>query len=433
MTLWVDLALEKADLLYRENPVCRLAIANRGPQTIRVPQLRTHPELPKFRLQNRKTGEERWSGGSASPRPGKEVELKPGQAIEHRFRAYDRVEPFPPGEHELSALFGDSCVDFAESKPVRIHVRPHSPVGIELDSRHGMAVYGAWRDSLSNWIVLSRFDLVRGGGVGDVLPVAPGKGRPVLSSGRRPWIAWMEGGTLKYVCVAGEKPKRGEMAIGEFEIIPPLSNDGVALLWNGSKFQTVALGEGRAIVTREWPGEGARWMRTQWLSDGRRSTLMVESSRGRIRLHRMDWTLESIGAPARLAEWPGALLAADGAVDSDDVIHGACLTRDRELIPWRLSRELAEGRRRRIAGVEPIVRAVIRVHRQGAPIVLFSDAEGKWTADLQGKQRSTALQGGVPFEIAFLYDAEPVLIRAEEGKGFQVVRLNGTPLPEESF
>lgn len=138
----------------------------------------------------------------------------------------------------------------------------------------------------------------------------------------------------------------------------------------------------------------------------------------------------------RITEWEGSFLAA-GAVLGEKAINGAVVfygVDGVEVVDWSLKGNFSEKKSRHVdLGSMEIARALVRASGRGDTVVLFKDTEGSWSvyspaglAPVPEKYRSTNL----PIDILFMA-GQPVLVCARENMGFELLQLDGKPLPAD--
>lgn len=494
MGLDITFMIEQADMIYQHDPACWIKLKNAGATTLTIWDPKLVPGQPALTVLDVKTGQERHH--SKKPPPGKpavprEISLQPGETVTDVFRLRQRVGTLMPGKYELSAVYeyGEDQ-RHVKSSPVSITIRQATASHLSLVSGRGGAAtffYGAWVNVAAETPELTRtmFHFMLGGGVKNVLPVAPVdvRARPVVSAPRNTsaapgqWFAWLLGDTLNALYFdekKGASPAlRARLQTEDATIVSPLYFDtllqdgtprGGALLCLGRPgaegFQILSLGltpgeatvEGSLNVAGVYPA----WIESLVASDGSRRVVYVQTQDGDTSLWSTVWphTTSSTGEsvePKLLASWSGRFLSAGFTATETDQILGTCLiwsepldedlenTEEQsrlEFVQWsyRPDGKFIEKGKQEVTWTseEPIEEARISVNGEGTPAALLKDQGGRWfvcggsgdTQPAPGQFMETKL----PIDLAFL-GAEPVIVAAVTGLGFELRRLDGSPLP----
>ena len=425
----------------------------------------------------------------------REMLLQAGETVSHVFRLKQRAGTLAPGEYEFSAIYeyGEDQ-QRGESVPVPVTIRQTTARNLSLASGRGGAAtffYGAWINLASEppELVRSMFHFMVGGGVKSVVPVgkADVHTRPVISAPRNTssapgqWLAWVVGDTFHAFYLddkAGTLPVfRARLTSGDVKIVSPLYYDSVgqdgtpsggALLClgrpGGEGFQILSLGltpkEARMEGSLNLGGPYPVWIESQVRSDGSRCTVFVQADGETIALWAVPWPRGALDPgpvqPTSLASWTGRFVSAGVTMDQNDDILGACLawsdpseeaapddTTDQsrlEFIQWtyRPDGKFIESGRHEVlwTSEEPIEEARVRVNEEGIPAALLKDQKGRWFA-CDGHGNTLPAPGifgetKLPIDLGFL-GAEPVLVGAVIGHGFQIMRLDGSPLPSRQM
>jgi len=345
------------------------------------------------------------------------------------------------------------------------------PRNLALDSIQGTVSYGVWINvgATPPQIVRTRFETSPGGGVSEVRPIAAAafRSKPSLSippngsDGERHWIAWLDGRFLRFVhfdpTLGASPPGQLELGQVEAELISPLCGEPTkdarvrapasALLWVNKSggdlehLQVVRITAGQAIPGAQLPLAGPQpdWMTTFARSDG--SRLMGILQQGSLRI--LSWTDRSFDEASPRIDIPGNVLAAGATLDAQDGVRGAILhlgmNDSKELLlltSWQMERKgrIQLGSSCEIAwkAKEPVSQPRVRVSDQGVAVALLRDAKGTTFLSQGGGLTplpDPVIKSPYPLEIAFLGGIEPILICGMESAGFQIMRVNGKPLP----
>jgi hypothetical protein len=491
MGLEITFVTEKTDILFQHNPMCRVFIKNQGAANLVVPGPQTLSlRVLNVKTGEEKLYQQKRPGGVRII--ARDVVLRPGQTVTNSFMLKERVAQLEPGEYEVSAIYqyGEDGRQ-EESAPVRITVHPTTARNLSLASGQGGASgfsYGAWVNlaTESPELALSMFSFTPGGGVESVVRVdkADIHTRPILSAPPNKsfapgqWLGWIRGDTihsLYYDQKTGASSFRKlKLPLSEVEIVAPLHCDaqgkkggrplGRALLClaqgtgEGAQLLSVLLDIKKTKLESSLvlPGSYPAWIASQVRSDGSQWAIFVQVDEEMVSLSAVPWPrpveVAHAPAPRRLASWECRFLSAGVSMNKDDDILGACLVwaeitepvesgdsdeQSRlEFIRWVFKADggFAEVGRDEVPweGPDVIEHAIVQVNEQGVPAALLKDQTGRWfgyngqgsVAPLPGIFSETKL----PLELGFL-GVEPVLVGAVIGRGFQVIRLDGSPLP----
>lgn len=481
MALEVKLSIEKTEFLFQESPRCLLTLTNDGRETIQISNPATSLTMPIFRLTDTRTGEDvvfqkKPSEWEEDIREG----LPPGKTLERGFFLLDEIKITAPGTYRLAAVYEYDAGKKTESAPVKFTILPATPKNLFLIGNGAWGsnpvLYGAWVNLASDppQIVRTLFEALPGGGVRASHSVAKAEAedRPVLSAppnrsvAKSHWIAWLDGNFLKFVHFdenMGPSPVgKFELPKLEMEIVGALHSDpvtdtrvrpnGAALIWMGdadgtrSGLQVVELtpNKGTAGGTVNLPGA-----RPSWIASFERSTsvplaLLAQSTGGKVVFSSVPWPDKEKGGalPTKLGEWKGKFAGAGATIDPSDAVLGAVLLSENggeglELVSWSLDAKgvFAEKGRQKIEWEygKKLDRAFVRVNSKGVPAAVLRDGEGKWSI-FTGEGKPAPLPGvyaqtKLPFDVAFMGGTEPVLIGARAQMGFEMIKLDGSPLP----
>lgn len=485
MILDVQLKVERNELVFQENPVCRLDLMNNGQRELQVPHPMFNPHMPVMRVIHVQTGAEVFQQGKAPVTGDNYQPLPPGGKLDYEFPLLSKVTFPAPGDYEVSAILPyDMAEERAESKPVRFKVKPAIPMNLSLASAAGGwsgVQYGACVNTMSDPPEILRygFSLSSEDGVDYVQRVAKAALRsiPSLSApanqtvAHNHWVAWLDEERMYFSHI---DPVLGATAVQKSklpagtgaEIVSPLHlgaldpgqerPSGAALLWIGGpagqawQFQTVHVspaGDVRTGAKTLLTGARPLWMRSHEQKDGHRFVTYVQSMPEGIVLNMVSWpdAARPSNKTNTLVEWGKAhFLAAHTTMTREDVVYGATLMLPAEpdipkldMVVWKLdakgrySEHLREDVQWEYA--KPVTKAIVRVGPLGTPAALLADDKGQWSVYWQGRvQPAPAALAATKLclDLAFLSQAEPVFIAAEQTSGFRVLQLNGEPLPE---
>jgi hypothetical protein len=485
MNLQVQLKVRTTALIFQENPICQLNLINSGQTELQVLHPMFNPHMPIMRLIHVQTGVEVLRQGKAPMSGDRYQSLPPGQGLSYEFPLLSKVTFPAPGEYEVSAILPfDLGKQRAESKPVRFKVEPAIPRNLSLVSAAGGwsgVQYGVCVNAMSDppEIVRYGFSLSSEDGVDDAKRVAKATLRivPVASApvnqtvAHSHWIAWLEEERMYFshidpVLGATVVQKAKLPDVMEAEIVSPLHIDalnsgqqrptGAALLRTGGpgdqawQFQVVLISSvgkvklgARTVIT----GPRPLWMMSHARTDGHRFVTFIQSIPTGIALNVVPWPdpTRPRSAANKLVEWANEDFVAAGAtMTRENAIYGATLMLPTkpgigklDMVVWTIDAEgrFAEQVREDVhwRDATPVTKAIVRVGPLGTPAALLSDDKGQWFVYWQGKvqQAPAALATAkLPLDLAFLNQAEPVFIAAEEARGFRVFQLNGQPLPK---
>lgn len=480
MALDVKLTVEKTEFLFQESPRCLLDLTNTGKDTIQISNPVSSLTMPVFKLVDGRTGEEsvfqkkpsEWEEDIREPLP-------PGKSLERGFFLLDEIKIAAPGSYRLSVLYEYDAGKKAESAPVKLNVLPVTPKNLSLIGNGpwgSIAVqYGAWVNLAADppQIMRTHFEALPGGGVraSHAIAKAELESRPVLSAppnrstAKSHWVGWLDENYLRF---AHFDENMGPSPVGKFElpkleleIISPLHSDPVtdtrvrpnaaALIWMGdpdgtrSGLQVVELAPNKATAggTVNLPGARPGWMASFERSNVAPLVLYTQAAGERVVLSSVLWPAkEKSSPPTKLLEWKGKFVAAGATIDAADAILGAVLLWSSagdalELVSWSWDAKgsFAEGEKQKVEWEygKKLDSAFVRVNSQGAPVAALRDEEGKWSV-FTGEEKPLPLPGAyaqtkLPFDISFLGGTEPVLIGGRNQMGFEMIKLDGSPLP----
>ena len=481
MALDVKLTIEKTEFLFQESPRCLLTLTNSGKETIQISNPVTSLTMPVFKLTDGRTGEEtvfqkkpsEWEEDIREPLP-------PGKSLERGFFLLDEIKIVAPGAYRLSVLYEYDAGKKAESAPLKLNVLPATPKNLSLIGNGpwgSIAVqYGAWVNLAADppQIMRTLFEALPGGGVRSSHAIAKAEleAKPVLSAppnrstAKSHWVGWLDENYLRF---AHFDENMGPSPVGKFElpkleleIISSLHSDPVtdtrvrpnaaALIWMGdpdgtrSGLQVVELSPNKATAggTVNLPGARPGWIASFERSNGTPLALLAQSSGDKVVLSSLPWPDKERGGtlPAKLFEWRGKFAAAGATIDAADAILGAVLIwtgkgETLELVSWSWDAKgsFAEGEKQKIEWEygKKLDSAFVRVNSKGAPVAALRDGDGNWSG-FTGEEKPVPLPGPyaqtkLPFDIAFLGGTEPVLIGGRNQMGFEMIKLDGSPLP----
>ncbi len=488
MTLDVQFTAPRTDLIFQENPICRLVLTNNGPSPVEVLHPMFNPHMPVMRVMNTHTGVEVLQQGQAPMTGSRYQPLPPGQKLEYAFPLLSKVTLPLPGEYEVSAVFppgpGKRGV---ESNTVRFQVQPVTPKNLSLVSVAGGwsgVQYGVCINVTSDppEILRYAFSLGTEDGVDDVqrvvgstlrtMPVASVPTNQTVSHSH--WIAWKDKEEIFFThtdAAQGPLPsQKVKVPAGlEAEIVAPIHIDslssgqlrptGAMLLWMSdpggsqtSRFQVVVISPVEKATPGAYsivPESRPLWMTSHVQSGGLRFVTYVGSTATGISLNAILWPEPSAGddTAQKLIEWENVHFLAAGAVmNREDAVHGAILVLPTEvgnpkleILSWALDKErhFTEQARHEVPWKDgvPVTEALVRVSPDGTPAALVRDDENRWFVYWQGNVfPAPGLLGTtrLPLDLAFLNQSEPVFIAASAQGGFQVLELSGQPLRKRS-
>jgi len=481
MPLDVQFRIAKTNLLAQEDPNSQVILVNNGKAPVNILNPEFNPHMPVLRVMEVKTGMEMLQQRKAPMTGDKWTPLGPGQQIDSIFPLLSRAKLSLPVEYEISCIeLYDNGKSKAESNALRVTITPVTPRSLSLvyvqggwaAMEYGVSVNVATDPPM---IVRHAFDVMAGGGVIDAQPVVKTSLRsaPVISAGANKvvmhahWIGWIED---KAVCFTHFEPSIGALGVSKWnpgdldaEVVGPMHSDpmpdmkvrpaGAALVWvgdpnaNASTLQVLNISPAGKIS----PGArlavmGARpqGLMSHERADGTRVATYAQKTAGGVALQAVTW--HDQGTPRKLAEWPDAdFIAQGGTLTMEDQIRGASLIlknpkgmRTPEVVAWRLDAKgnFTEEKRHAIQWPYAVAvsKGVVRVDPWGNPAVLLADQAGNWSV-YDGKGNTTAAPPPytttkLPIDLAFLRQAQPVLIVGDISQGYRIVQLNGKPLPE---
>lgn len=487
MSLRVQFTLEKTELLYQQNAYCTVLLKNIGSSQLAVSVPPMDVSNPTVYLMNVQTGVEdayqRMPGArKIDPGPG---ELSPGDDVESGFYLFSIVPELEPGHYDMRITWAyNNGLAIAESETTRIKVLPTTPKNLQMANAfggHGDLKYAVWINLAGDPneppnIIRSRFTLKEGGGVSDVILVASGtvSCKPVLSSpmvgkvAASQWIAWIDNKELHFTHVDDElgvsEPQNLPLALDGIEIIPPLYSaevedtrvrppGGVLLqhsLPEANQFRLdsvqLAPGGAKSLGHLIIPGEKPLWAMSHVLSSKQWLVTYLQKQDGGLLLSYSLWPgmhVENI-QPVNLALWKSQLITASACVDAEDTIHGGILMwKTPNDKPRRLVLETWTFKGEDIATKEHplewrpnqlIKDARISVSDTGLPAALIADQEGNWFITVNGgelKPLPPEIQKTrQAIEIVFMGGiADPLLVCGTVSRGFNILQLDGSPLP----
>lgn len=484
MALDIKLTIEKSEFLFQESPPCLLTVTNDGRDTIRILNPAVSKTMPILRVVDARSGEETmFQKKSEGFVPEEPQPLAPGHRMERGFWLLDEVNFPSPGPYRISAIYQyEEGAKRVESAPVKVNILPATPKNAFLlhngPGGSGSVLYGAWVNLASDppQIVRTQFDAMAGGGVRASHSIAKTdlESRPVLSAppnrsvAKSHWVGWLEENYLRFAhfdeAMGASPVGKFELPKLELEIVAPLHSDpvtdtrvrpaGAALVWMGdadgtrSGLQVIELSANKATTggSVNLPGARPRWIASFERSNGERVALFTQVAKDRVGLFSVPWPDKERGgtSPQKLVEWKGKFVAAGATIDAGDAILGAVLIwsgegaeQKLELVNWSLDRQgkFSERRRQKLEWdyAQKIDSAIVRVNAKGMPVAVLRDGEGKWSA-FTGEGKPAPLPGAyaqtkLPFDIAFMGGIEPVLIGGRVQLGFEMLKLDGSPLP----
>jgi hypothetical protein len=487
MALGVELKIQKTDVLFQENPSGKLMIANKGAAPITVHNPTFDPTGLAVKVVEMSTRSETVNRGT-KPSWQQDVyqSLTPGQKLEFEYPLSSLAEFRHPGEYRVSAI-----VDYSgpagekgrtESDPVAVKIQPVTPRNLSLAYATGgwsADQYGFSVNAAANPPALVRHTFSstpEGGGVIDALPgppvpiqtkpvpSQPGNGKISLAQ----WVAWLEGSTLNVTHIdpnLGLLPvKQWSVPEPEAELVPPLhidSTDDPSRRSIGSALLMSELPDGQHVKLQAVhfsptgeisPGaaftfDGGRpiWAESHEKSNGSRLVTYAQKVETGWALFAVPWpdSKKAAPAPRKLGEWPGRPLAFGTALTPDDSVIGAVVIQFRrgrnlsiKVATWSMS-DKGEFLMQPSRDVPwdprlPVEQAVVRISPREAVAAILTDGEGRrFVFPSSGKlQVAPGLLAvtKLPLDVAFVGQTDPVLIAAQEGRGFTMVYLNGQPL-----
>lgn len=485
MPLTVELKIPRPDLLVQENPACQLVITHAGGPAHQVPDLVFNPHIPALRIVDVKTGLETIRQPKPPLGAEKQRTLAPGGTLKSEFLLGSRVEFTVPGEFDVSAIVHYDVTKAAESAPVRVTVRTVAPKSLSIVTVQGgyaPVQYGFSINASEDppQIVRHLFDVATDGGVHDARSVAPAHLRavPVPSApanrtvAHTHWVAWSEANTIyatHFDPAAGASPvKRWRIPTAAAELVHPLHIDkltdavkrpaGAALvrlsdgLADASELQVLLLTAGDNPDPRArapLPGPAPLWMMSHERADGVRFVTYIQAAAAGPMLSYTRWPDQLVASdpPRRLEQWGGqnaAFVAAGATMGRDSTLFGATLLVHNpqtnptySLAPWSIDPkgQFTAAPLREVAGpgATPVAAAVVRVGPTGAPAALLRDHTGVWSVydPRTGLKPAPTmlLTTRFPLDLAFLREAEPVLIAGVPMGGYEIYQLNGDHLP----
>ncbi len=483
MALDVKLTIEKTEFLFQESPPCLLVLTNAGRDAVQVLHPAVSESMPILRVVDSRTGEETlFQKKPEGWVPEEPQELPPGKSIERGFLLLEEVQFPSPGPYQISAIYEyNDGTHRVESAPVKVNILPATPKNLSLvhNGPGGSAavLFGSWVNLAADppQLVWSRLEAAPGGGVVNVhsLTKTGLETRPALSAppnrkvAESHWVAWLEENQLKYLHfdenMGASAVNKFELPKLQLEIVSPLHTDpitdtrvrpgGAALVWMGdeegsrSGLQVIELTPNKAAAgeTVNLPGSRPRWMMSVERSDGLKQVAYVQTAGDRTVLSAVPWPEKGAAPPRKLAEWKGKFVSAGATIDAADAVWGAVLIwsgaggeQKLELVSWSLDARgtFAEKKRQEIKWDYSIKidSAVLRVNAKGVPFLLLRDAEGEWSV-FDGQLKpvpSPFTPTKLPLDLCFLGGVTPILVGGRVQMGFQLLQLDGSPLPQEA-
>lgn len=487
MSLTIALKIDRQEFLLGEDPILTIALANNTPDDIEFLEPEPGAEWPMFRLVGVHTGQEQLFGGKPPPGPRfrpRFADLEPRETKSFQRTLSSCAKIDSPGEYLLSAIIesGDPPRRI-ESEPIKFNVKSFVGRGLTINNPSNVCAELAFINDRgeASEIVLADVVLAVGGGISNLRRVAPAPefARPVLSRppnraatiGR--WIAWIEESSLCAVhssdqlgptSIARAKlPGPGAIITGPIfsasNIIPAVRARGEAAIicleegtirWRFRSFELKAEGDKAAlapIADVPFPWGRPEWIQCLYRSDpDRKFVLFAVQDKGKTKVYVAPWPAKA--APqldaALAAEWDARFVAAHAAVDVEDTIRGCVIglmespdEKTYEVLTWAADAKGAFADEPLGAlpwpTLNPIESMQVRVRTEGVPAVLLRDLKGErhlfdgggFAGPIAEPYRRTPL----PIELAFMNDANAVLIVARIGGGFEVRTPAGGPLP----
>ena len=486
MSLIVELGIEKADLLYKQNAYCPVVLKNMSnkPVAVSVPPLDlTNPVVHVLDVQS---GEEDDFQQPVSPKatshsPG---QLSPGDALKTGFDLLGIVSNLEPGTYDISIRWSYNGSMVATSNTQRIKVHPCTAKNLQLANAfggHGDIKYGVWTNLAIDpndkpKIIRCRFTLREGGGITEVMEVAEASVtcKPMLSSpvvGKvvdSQWVSWIEQSTLHFIHVdekLGVSEKQSlPVNFNAVEIIPPLYSSEVedtsvrpsaglvlqhAIPETGQfRIDSVQLSPrgakplGHMLV----PGDKPVWSMSHVRSSKQWLISYLQVHQNGLLLSYCPWPgfPTNHPEPVNLALWKSQFIRANASIDDQDVIHGGILMwklpkdKPRRLVleSWTLkdddikTKELPLDWRPN----QMIKDARVGVSDTGNLAVLIKDDEDTWSVSVGGSKFEplpmSIQKSRQELELVFMEgDGAPLLISGTLSRGFQILQLDGSPLP----
>ncbi len=477
----IIIQLTKTEFAVGEDPTFTLELLYGGAGSIVVPEPVEGSGMPYFRVVDLANGAERIVKKPQSfPGAKARLELLAGEPHKSFHKLGDYIPLNAPGKYAISAIYEwNNGADRAESEPVTITITGLGVrnMGINNPSfRHGLLTFINPAADPPD-LMLADLVLEPEGGVKRLKPIAkatmtavpvascPGNQSPTMGQ----WIAWIEGDTFKAVHVGDTL---GPTSMALFKTIPGAQI--VSPLFAAVNKSHTTRGGGAAVLLQRNPLKGASLIALD-LSAGPEGAAVKESAR--LALDRApDWIVSFVRSdPAdkrlafitaengkftisdapwpkpgdatlratKIAEWEGDFVTAAANIDHNDVIRGCALAwmgppeeRSLEVLSWKVGPDGAFESEPLGAlpwpHANPIQSIKARVRTGGSPTILLRSALGEWhvfDAKFQGKVFEPFTRTDLPIDIAFVADAEAVLVIAQIGGAIKVKRLTGADLP----
>jgi hypothetical protein len=464
--------MERSRFRWTESIRGRCWLEHDGDEDLEYVNSQNEGSQPVFTLTDVETGEVFQHANPPSPwGEVLNVRLAPGETLETKFASSDRF-PFPaPGKYDLRVRyewFSQGERTGVESNSLLLEIGPAEPRAFTIETGSGAAgaalVYCAWINEEENGqagLWLSTFSASWRSKFTDSRHIAtvPPDVQPVLSvpantSPQSQYIAWIQGSTLGYVVhKQGAATQRFQALDSEgWRIVAPLIADArkpgadALLIRPGNDFwemRVAALG-GLQVSRSDMKviGPLPEDARTVCRSDGGRRTIFVRQrvpgangDEAEVALEISSWTAaQSPSATLLLSSWPGALIAHDVGLTSDDWLFGAVLLRQEGkgeieylVRTWNIPPhgEFREGIRIRLRmqKEDRIRTATMRVNPDGDPVVLVKLEDGRAflggaSGALEELRPELASQGHV--DILFVERTQPVLLYAARHCGWRI-------------